>query len=128
MPLPKKKKAADHFALLLGDEHAPKKPGEKPGDSAYDDEPDEDEDDLGLGPDSGLGGMGPGDEGDDDMGGDDPSASIDPEQAHLAKKLGFTEPEQQKALIDLIQLVAQSGAADTGGDLGGMPPAPESSM
>jgi len=51
-------------------------------------------------------------------------STIDPEQADLAMTLGFTEPEQQQALIDLIKLVT---AAPT--DMGmesELPPLPES--
>lgn len=51
-------------------------------------------------------------------------STIDPEQADLAMTLGFTDPEQQQALIDLIKLVT---AAPT--DMGmesELPPLPES--
>ena len=36
----------------------------------------------------------------------DMGMGLDPEQAALAEQLGFTEPDQQQALIDLIKLVA----------------------
>lgn len=47
-------------------------------------------------------------EGDMGMGG------LDPEQAQLAETLGFTEPEQQQALIDLIKLVAAPAPSPVG--------------
>lgn len=54
--------------------------------------------------------------------------SVDPEQAALAEKLGFTDPEQQQALIDLIQLVLSndSGGAPADKESGALPPLPES--
>ena len=111
MPLPPKKKKAD-FALLLGE------PEEKPEDALDDAEPDEDMDDLALE-----------DELDDeptdplldDMGGEAPS--LDPEQAALCETLGFSDPEQQQALVDLIKLVNSPDPMATESD---MPPLPES--
>lgn len=52
---------------------------------------------------------------------DDMGPTIDPEMASLAQTLGFTEPEQQQALIDLIRLVNEP--SDMMGDpaMGGPP-------
>ena len=49
----------------------------------------------------------------DDMGGD-LGMGLDPEQAQLAETLGFTEPEQQQALISLIKLVAAPAPSPVG--------------
>jgi hypothetical protein len=60
---------------------------------------------------------------------DDPfadEASIDPEQAALCERLGFTEPDQQQAFIDLVKLINSAdsmGSTDSGASL---PPLPES--
>lgn len=116
MPFPPKKKKAD-LALLI-----PELEGEEP--EASDDMPEE-EDDLGTEED--MGEM----EEEDPLAaeGEDPFAdeapTIDPEQAALAETLGFTEPDQQQALIDLIKLVTSSdmGSTETGSSL---PPLPES--
>jgi hypothetical protein len=35
----------------------------------------------------------------------DEVSEIDPEQAALCERLGFTDPDQQQALIDLVRLV-----------------------
>lgn len=105
MPLPKPKKKPDDFALLLEAEPVSEEGGEEMGDGMG-----EDDDEFGdlEGEDMG-----------DDMGAEteaDPLAAesegpdIDPEQALLAETLGFTEPDQQRALIDLIKLVAAPGA------------------
>jgi hypothetical protein len=53
--------------------------------------------------------------------GEDMGPTIDPEMAALAQTLGFTEPEQQQALIDLIRLVNEP--SDMLGDpaMGGSP-------
>jgi hypothetical protein len=116
MPFPPKKKPKGDFALLLGE------PKEKPEDMMDDAEPDEDSDDFGDLPDD------PDEESlDDPMAdamGDEPS--IDPEQAALCETLGFTDPEQQQALIDLVKLVASPAdplSSDSGSAL---PPLPES--
>lgn len=56
--------------------------------------------------------------------GDDEAApTIDPEQAALCEALGFSEPDQQQALIDLIKLVnaPEMGATDSGGDFPALP-------
>lgn len=124
LPPKKKKGSAVGIELLLGPE------GDEPemGDEAEGDEMEldlaaddlEDEDALG--------------EESDDMGGgelDDEEAAptVDPEHAALAEKLGFTDPEQQQALVDLIQLVLDSGSAPAPGeDTGALPPLPEESV
>jgi hypothetical protein len=51
-------------------------------------------------------------------------SSIDPEQADLCVTLGFTDPEQQQALIDLIGLV-NAPKTDMGME-SELPPLPES--
>lgn len=123
MPLPpKKKKPAVGIELLLDEEGA-----EPMGDEA------EDEDAIDLAEDdfaeddemSGMEDMA------DEMGGEmeDEAAtpSVDPEHAALAEKLGFTDPEQQQALVDLIQLVLDGGSAPPAGkESGALPPLPES--
>lgn len=104
MALPSKpKKKPDDFALLLEAEPASDEMGESEGGDEFGE--DDEFSDL---------------EGEDDLGSDpelegDPLAAegdsgIDPEQALLAETLGFTEPDQQRALIDLIKLVAGPGA------------------
>lgn len=122
-PAKKKKPAALGIELLLGEEE----------DESSVDEMAEDDDEMAL------------DEfaEEDELaeeGGEDPFADeeddlaaapdIDPEQAALAEQLGFTEPEQQQALIDLISLVLSSdtGGAPTSKDSGALPPLPEESV
>jgi hypothetical protein len=92
---PKPKPPVDDFAALLEEE-----PGEEfaAEDDAGFDEPMED-DEFSMEEDPMMAEA-------DDMG-----ASIDPEMASLAQTLGFTEPEQQQALIDLIKLVNTTGEA-----------------
>lgn len=105
-----KKPGAD-FSILIGAGPPKKKPGaapahDEPDDDDFDD--DEGEDDLAAS------GDGSGDGSD----GNGPDDAVDPEQAHLAKQLGFSEPDQQRALISLIQLVSGSGmpgASSSGG-------------
>lgn len=46
--------------------------------------------------------------------GGDLGMGLDPEQAQLAETLGFSDPEQQQALIDLIKLVAAPAASPVG--------------
>ena len=121
---PKKKKAGVGIELLLGEPE-----GEEPmGDEAVEDDemaldedlPEDDlEDDFAAGEDLGA----------EDAAEDELSAepSVDPEHAALAEKLGFTDPEQQQALVDLIQLVLDGGSAPPGEkDSGALPPLPES--
>lgn len=121
MPFPKKKKP--DLAILVGEEEP-----EPEGDMA--EMPDEDD----LGDEDGdFGDMPEEDplegplaaEGDDPFG--DMASDIDPEQAALAETLGFTEPDQQQALIDLIKLVT-SAAPDSMGteSSSALPPLPES--
>lgn len=114
MPFPPKKKPKGDFALLLGE------PKEKPRDPLDDTEPDEDGDDFGDLPDD------PDSEETqlDDMGSE--VSEIDPEQDALCETLGFSDPEQQQALIDLVKLVTSS-ADPMGSDSGSsLPPLPES--
>jgi hypothetical protein len=139
-PPPGKKKG---FALLLdasgkGGASPGKRPNDlpKPADSG-DAEPDGDEDlsdldDMGS-MDDDLPGEDDGDEplaasGDDgDSTGD--AGQIDPEVAGLAARLGFHQPHQQQALIDLIQLVTGPGLGgpSSGSSAPGPSPLPESS-
>ena len=117
MPLPPRKKKAD-FALLLGGPE--KKPGldqplDDPDSEEFDQdaaEMDDEPDDPDLDEDDPLG-----------MGGED--SGIDPQQAALAETLGFTDPEQQQALVDLIKLVTSADPMATDQD-SSLPPLPES--
>lgn len=94
-PPPKKKPAGppaeDDFALLMGDEGG--------DDAALEEEDDFGEDPMG----EDVGGMG-----------EDPldASGVDPEVAGLAERLGFSEPDQQQALVDLIKLVMGSSAPE----------------
>lgn len=116
MPFPPKKKPKADIALLLG-EPADEEP------EASDEMPEE-EDDLGLEeelPDEEEPLAADG----EDPFGDEAAPSIDPEQAALAETLGFTDPEQQQALIDLIKLV-NAPPSDMGGMGDTALPLPES--
>lgn len=111
-PPPKKKKPGD-FALLMG---APKKPldeGSPDEEAAEDPEEEASEDDPLMDDGSGM---------DDPMGDD----SIDPEQAALAHRLGFSDPDQQQALIDLIKMVATPDPLKSSDSGSSLPPLPES--
>jgi len=117
MPIPPKKKK-DGFALLLGEPEEPEDVDPDAVDDLDDDEEllDEDlptDDAMSLEGDSDL----------DDFG--DESSSIDPEQARLCETLGFTDPEQQQALIDLVKLV-NSPADPMATESEPLPPLPES--
>ncbi len=110
MPLPPKKKKAD-FALLLGE------PEKEP----LEEDPEAVEDDLGDDADFA----------EDDLPEEDPLAgmgeetsSLDPEQAALCETLGFSDPEQQQALVDLIKLVTSPDPMAT--ESTDLPPLPES--
>jgi len=136
---PGKKKG---FALLLdASDKPPKGPpsSQRPNDGPKAPDMGDDEDDL-----SDLDDMGgdldddlPGDDLDDPMAasGDDGSGDtsgdagqIDPEVAGLAARLGFHQPHQQQALIDLIQLVTGPGGMSGGSSSSSAPsPLPESS-
>ncbi len=112
-PPPRKKPKGDAFALLL--EEDPKEPTEGMGeDMAEGDDlaPLSDEDPLA--------------EEDSDVGEEDPLAaeSIDPEAAALCRTLGFTEPDQQQALLDLIDL--RMSGPNMGSEEESLPPLPES--
>jgi hypothetical protein len=114
MPLPPRKKKPD-FALLMGE------PEDKPLDPLDDAEPDEDDDDFAdMEEEEDLSTMDPL----DDMA-DDGAPGLDPEQAALAETLGFSDPEQQQALVDLIKLVTSADpmATESSSEL---PPLPES--
>lgn len=115
MPFPPPKKKKGDFALLLAE------PKEKPRDPSDDAEPDEDGDDFAEMDDEGgeedpLAAL----DDNDEVEGDD-SSGIDPEQAALCETLGFTDPEQQQALIDLVKLVT-SPADPLSSDSGSAPP------
>lgn len=112
MPIPPRKKKPADFALLLGE------PEQEPEDSLDDldaEEPDEDEDyaleDEGADPLL------------DDMG--EEVSALDPEQAALCETLGFSDPEQQQALVDLIKLVNSADPLATESS-DSLPPLPES--
>lgn len=113
---------------------AARKPPDEGDDPAVTDTGDDDDlsdlDDLGS------------DMGDDDLPGDDPDSDdplaadsdgdpgqIDPEVAGLAARLGFHQPHQQQALIDLIQLVTGPGLGgpSSGPSAPSASPLPESS-
>jgi hypothetical protein len=103
MALPRKKPPAapveDDFALLLGGEEESLDDGLEGGE--YEADEFAEEDDFG----DELGGELDPLAGEEDMG-----SEIDPEMASLAETLGFTEPDQQQALIDLIKLVSANSA------------------
>jgi hypothetical protein len=103
-PRPKKRPAADISILMPepdGDEpkgHDPKSQDDLGGADDLDDSFGESDDDLDMGePD--------GDEG-DPMAAD---SDIDPEQASLMADLGFSDPEQQQKLLDLIDMRIAKG-------------------
>jgi hypothetical protein len=115
-PRPKKKPAADISILMPepdGDE--PQANDDLGSTDDLDDSFGESDDDLDLG-----------DMGEPD-GDEDPLAAggdIDPEQASLMSDLGFSEPEQQQKLLDLIDLriakgpgAAPSPSLDSGSEL-----------
>lgn len=111
LPLKKKGPPKTDFAELLGD--AP-----DTGDTVNSDEEFDSVD-------------GPDDYSDDSadplaMGADDEfsDTGIDPEIAGLCARLGFTDPDKQQALVDLVKLVAEQGepdADDMNGDMGSDP-------
>ncbi len=113
MAFPPKKKKPD-FALLMG---APKKPPEGSPEEEAGEDPEEEAS-----------------EGDDfsddtDPMGDDMSDSpdqIDPEQAALCHRLGFSDPDQQQALIDLVKMVATPDPLKSSDSGSALPPLPES--
>lgn len=112
MPLPKPKKKPD--AALLIAEPVEERPDEEMAEEGFDEE-----DDFGNMPEE------------DPLAaeGEDPfaaEASIDPEQAALAETLGFTEPDQQQALIDLIKLVTSQDSMSSTESGSALPPLPES--
>ena len=114
MPLPPRKKKPADFALLLGEPY--KKPGlDDPDSEEFDDEAAMMDDEDELEDDDPLAAM-------DELGEEVPS--LDPEQAALAETLGFTDPEQQQALVDLIKLVTSADPMAT--ESSDMPPLPES--
>jgi hypothetical protein len=108
-PPPRKKPKADAFALLLEDD--PAEPTEDMGE----------EDDLAPLPEED-----PLAEEDSELEEQDPLAaeSIDPEAAALCRTLGFTEPDQQQALLDLIDL--RMSGTSMGSEEETLPPLPES--
>ena len=91
-PMKKKRQPGeDDFALLL----EPEAEAEEEAPESFEEDEYADEDDAALFEEEPMMAEG------DMMG-----PGLDPEQAQLAETLGFTEPEQQQALIDLIKLVA----------------------
>lgn len=104
MPLPPKpKKKPDDFALLLEAEPASDEMGESEGGDEFgEDDEFSDLEGEDMGADAELEG--------DPLAAESEGPEIDREQALLAETLGFTEPDQQRALIDLIKLVAGPGA------------------
>lgn len=127
MPIPpKKKKAGVGIELLLGEPEAEEPMGdEAPAEDdemALDDElPEDDLEEEAFAEGEDLG---------EETAEQDAAAesTVDPEHAALAEKLGFRDPEQQQALVDLIQLVlsSDSSAPAAGKDSGALPPLPES--
>lgn len=110
LPLKKKGPPKDDFADLLGD--AP-----DTGDTVNDEEEFEDTDSDDAG--------GFEDESDPMALGGDAEFSdtgIDPEVAGLCERLGFTDPDKQQALVDLVKLLAAKPEQDDmTGDLGADP-------
>lgn len=108
LPKPKPKKKPDLGPLLdeepaEGDDYAAE---DDDFSDLEDSELDEDEDDLEEDPLAAEG--------------EEAAADIDPEQAALCERLGFSDPDQQQALIDLVRLVAAPPTdmgSDTGADL-----------
>lgn len=111
MPFPPKKKKPD-MALLLAEEP------DEPMDGMEDEDPEEDLDDLMPDEEDPLAAEA------EDPFAEEAMSEIDPEQAALAETLGFTEPDQQQALIDLIKLVT-APPSDMGTE-SALPPLPES--
>lgn len=121
LPKPGKRKKAD-FGALLDEEPV----AEAPADDYAAEEDDfsdlEEEDDL-----SDL---------DASLDEEDPLAAssdefapeIDPEQAALCERLGFSEPDQQQALIDLIGLVMAPPTDLGSDDMGAASAFPESAI
>lgn len=129
MPLPpKKKKAGVGIELLLGEPEAEEPMSEEePGEEeiTLDDElPEDDLEDEAMAEGEDLGQ----EMAEEDALGAESESTVDPEHAALAEKLGFRDPEQQQALVDLIQLVlsSDSSAPAAGKDSGALPPLPES--
>lgn len=112
MPFPPRKKKPDAALLIEAEPMEDELSGEMP---------DEEEDDLMPEEEDPLDPLAA--EGEDPFG--DEIASIDPEQAALAETLGFTEPDQQQALIDLIKLVTSADPMATESS-STLPPLPES--
>jgi len=112
-PPPKKKPKGD-LALLI--------PEEEPTDEMPEEEGDLDdlEDDGDLPEEEPLAAEG------DDPFADEAAPSIDPEQAALCETLGFTEPEQQQALIDLVKLINSADSMGSTESESALPPLPES--
>jgi hypothetical protein len=114
-PPPRKKPKGDAFALLL--EEDPKEPAEDMGE------------DMGMTEEGDLAPLSDEDplaEEDSELEEEDPLAaeSIDPEAAALCRALGFTEPDQQQALLDLIDL--RMSGPSMGSEEETLPPLPES--
>ena len=122
LPKPKKKKA--DFGALLDDEPAAEAPADDYAaeeDDFSDLEGEDDLDDL----ESEMGDL----EGDPLAAASDEMApDIDPEQAALCERLGFSEPDQQQALIDLIAMVTAPPTDLGSDDMGAAPAFPESAI
>lgn len=114
MAFPPKKKKGD-FALLMAEPKKPT-PGQEPDESEFDDASDLGDEEDPLMDDGGS----------DDPMGDATDPGIDPEQAALAQTLGFTDPDQQQALIDLIKLVTSQDPMTSSDSGSTLPPLPES--
>ncbi len=115
MALPKKKPPADALALLIPEEEAPS--AEMPDEEDLGDDTEFEDDDLPEEEPLAA-------ESDDPFA--DEASVIDPEQAALCERLGFSEPDQQQAFIDLVKLINSAdsmGSTDSGASL---PPLPES--
>lgn len=99
-PRPKKKPAADISILMPEPGGDPKEQDDLGSSDSLDDS--FGEDDMGD-PDADLDMGDPTEDGEPD--------AIDPEQASLMADLGFSDPEQQQKLVQLIQLVMGPSAA-----------------
>ena len=115
MPFPPPKKKKPDMALLLAEE-----PEKDPTDAMEGEDPEEDLDALMPEEEEPMAAEGEAPFADEAM------SDIDPEQAALAETLGFTEPDQQQALIDLIKLVTSAADPMATESSSTLPPLPES--
>lgn len=98
--LPKKKPPAKDALAALLEEDTGESVDDSDPDADMDDDFEDEATDPMMGGEDSL-------EGEDDM----MSSGIDPEEAALCERLGFSEPEQQQALLDLIDMVTARKSA-----------------